>query len=676
MLQLQERPQTTVDKIIQLTIITMKFKILFLSPILFFSFAIKAQELKPELAKEWLVAIEGDTISAGDFWYVYNKNADPQKSITKDSLLSYRVLYDKFLLKVKEAKILGYDTTSKFIKEFNGYKDQLAESYLKDKNVTENLIREAYERMQTDVEASHILIRIPDFGMPSDTLSAYKKAMKVKKLADNGSDFKELAKKYSSDPSAVSNGGYLGYFSVFRMVYPFETAAYNTEEGQVSKPFRTRFGYHIVKVHKKRKAVGQIKVAHILTISRDDMSPEKQKAAEKNIYDIYSRLQKGEANFATLAKKFSEDMSSAANGGDLDWFGPSKFVPEFENAAFSLEANGDYSKPIKTAYGWHIIKRLDRKGIKSFKDSEIDLKTKVARSDRAELSEKFVLNKIKKDYNFKEYRKGINSFYEFCDSTLLTTDWEIPSSKKLKRKMFDFNGEKFTQKDFANYLKSTLVPKKGGDYRRIVSYTYNRWIENMLKDFEKSQLPYKKPDYVRLLKEYREGIILFDLSSEKIWNKSITDTSGLRSFHEKNSSNWQWDERMNGTVYKCINKETAKLVRDYLKKQKDDVFILENINVESTLNVRVEAGIYQAKDRVDLEGVSFKKGISEVYTKNGQHIVLKVNEVLPVENKDLNEVRGSVAAKYQDYLMKEWIKELRAKYKIVYNEEVFNQLAL
>tara|TARA_Y100000589_G_scaffold297496_1_gene305308 strand:- start:1075 stop:3042 length:1968 start_codon:yes stop_codon:yes gene_type:complete len=653
-----------------------KFKVLLFSPILFFSIVIKAQELKPELAKKWLVAIEGDTISAGDFWYVYNKNSDPEKSITRDSLLSYRALYDKFLLKVKEAKMLGYDTTSKFMKEFNGYKDQLAESYLKDKNVTENLIKEAYERMQTDVEASHILIRISDSGLPSDTLAAYKKAMKVKKLADNGSDFKELAKKYSSDPSAVSNGGYLGYFSVFRMVYPFETAAYKTDSGQVSKPFRTRFGYHIVKVHNKRKAVGQIKVAHILTISRDDMPLEKQKAAEKNIYDIYSRLQKGEANFETLAKKFSEDMNSAASGGVLDWFGPSKFVPEFENAAFSLEANGDFSKPIKTAYGWHIIKRLDRKGIKSFNDSEIDLKTKVARSDRAELSEKFVLNKIKKDYNFKEHRKGISSFYEFCDSTLLTTEWELPNSKKLKRKMFDFNGKTYTQKDFASYLKSTLVPKKGGDYRRIVSYTYNRWIEILLKDFEKSQLPYKKPDYVRLLKEYREGIILFDLSSEKIWNKSITDTSGLRRFHEKNSSNWQWDERMKGTVYKCINKETATLVRDYLRNQKDDVFILENINIESALNVRVEAGIYQAKDRADLEGVSFKKGISEIINKNGQYIVLKVNEILPIEDKDLNEVRGSVAARYQDYLMKEWIKELRAKYKIVYNEEVFNQLAL
>jgi len=662
----------------------MRFKIILFTSIAFFAVKAKAQHegLNPKLSKnwpklsnEWLVAIENDTITVGDFWYVYNKNADPKKVTTRDSLLSYRKLFDKFLLKVTEAKTLGYDTTSKFIKEFKGYKNQLADSYLKDRTVTNNLIKEAYDRMQNDVEASHILIKIPNNAMPADTLSAYKTALKVKKLADGGADFKQLAKKYSNDPSAIKNGGYLGYFSVFRMVYPFETAAYTTEVGKVSKPFRTRFGYHIVKVHNKRKSVGEIKVAHILTVARDDMPAEKLKAAEDNINEIYSRLERGEDSFETLARKFSEDMSTASKGGTLNWFGPNKFVPEFENAAFSLESNGDYSKPVKTSYGWHIIKRLDRKGVKSFEESEIDLKTKVARSDRAELSETSVLNRIKNDYNFKEYRKGIDKFFRFCDSTLLTANWKAPADKKLKTKMFKFNGVKFTQKDFAEHLKTTLVPKRGGDYRRIVTYTYNRWIENMLKDFEKSQLPYKKLEYVRLLKEYKEGIILFDLSSERVWNRSLTDTAGLRKFHESNSDNWQWDERMEGTVYKCANMETAELVRDYLHEKKDDVYILEKINVKSTLNVRVEAGTYQSKDRPDLEGVTFAEGISDVYEKNGQFIVLKVNKVLPVQSKELREVRGSVAAKYQDYLMSEWIKELRGKYKIVYNEKVFNQLA-
>jgi len=251
----------------------MKFKKLLFISAVFCGFAVNAQnkELDPDLAKQWLVTIEDDTISAGDFWYVFNKNAAPDEIVTKDSLKNYRELYDKFLLRVHEAKELGYDTTAKFLKEFNGYKDQLAESYLKDKNVTESLVKEAYERSQTDVEASHILIGLKYNGLPHDTMDAYKKIMKIKKMADNGEDFSKLAKEYSTDSSAKENGGYLGFFSAFRMVYPFENAAFNTPVGEVSNPFRTRFGYHIVKVHSKRKAVGEIKVAHIMTVVKPEM---------------------------------------------------------------------------------------------------------------------------------------------------------------------------------------------------------------------------------------------------------------------------------------------------------------------------------------------------------------------------------------------------------------------
>lgn len=631
------------------------------------------KELDPKIADKWLATISGDTITAGEFWYVFNKNAKADEVITKDSLKNYRKLYNKFLLRVQEAKELGYDTTEKFKKEFDGYKNQLAESYLKDKSVTEGLVQEAFERSQTDVEASHILIGIKNNLNPNDTMEAYRTILKVRKKAINGEDFSKLAKEFSTDPSAKQNGGYLGYFSAFRMVYPFENAAYNTKVGEISNPFRTRFGYHIVKVSNKRKAVGEIKVAHIMTVVKKDMTEKKKKAAEENINEIYTKLQNGE-DFKILAKKFSEDMNTASKGGELPWFGPSKFVPEFENAAFALTDNGDYSKPVQTPYGWHIIKRLDKKAPASYEEVKNDIKQKVSRSDRAELSKTSVLNRIKRDYGFKENRKGIDGFFKYCDSTILSGKWQAPSDSKLKTKMFEFDKKEYTQKEFATYLSQTLMPKRGGDYKRLVNTSYQTWMENILKDKERSMLLTKYPEYGRLLKEYKEGIILFDLTSEKVWNKSVSDTAGLRKFHEENKSSWNWDERMNGTVYKCINAGTAKKVRKYLKKKKDDVFILDTINHASKLNVRVEAGVYQAKDRGDLNDVKFKKGISKVFEKDGSFIVLKVNDVLPVQPKKLGEVRGVVTAKYQDYLMKVWIKDLSEKYKIIYNEEVFNQL--
>ena len=669
-LQLQEKLQIIVDnkKV-------MRFKKVLIIALAFSGFAATAQSrsLNDDLAKKWLVCVEGDTITAEDFWYVFNKNATPEDIASKDSLNNYRELYSKFLLKVKEAKSLGYDTTYKFIKEFKGYKDQLAESYLKDKTVTDKLVKEAYERSIVNVEASHILIGTDYHALPNDTLKAYKLALKIKNLAESGQDFKALAKQYSTDPSAKRNGGYLGFFGAFKMVYPFESAAFNTKPGDIAEVFRSRFGYHVVKVHSKRDAVGEIKVSHIMTVVRPEMTEAKKKDAEQNIYEIYAMLQKGE-NFRTTAQKFSEDLNTARKGGELGWFGPSKFVPEFENAAFNLDSNMAYSKPIKTIYGWHIIQRLDRKDIGSFKDIESELKTKVARSDRAELSKLSVINRIKKEYGFVENRDGIDGFYEFCDTSLISGKWQAPAENKLTTKMFDFAGKTFTQKDFALELTSKLVPKRGGDYRRLVNYSYDSWIENLLKDHEKAQLPNKDENYVRLLKEYEEGIILFDLTSERVWNKSVSDTAGLNAYYKVEQSNWTWDERMDGVLYKCINDSTAKKLRKYLKKGKDDVFLLEEFNKKSKLNIRVEAGVYEAKERPVLKGLKFKKGISKVINADGTFIVLKINNVIPVQNKELPYVKGLVTARYQDYLMNEWLNELNAKYKVKFNEEVYNQL--
>ena len=653
----------------------MRFQKLLIIAALFGSAFVSAQSKKinPQLEDEWLIAINGDTITAGDFWYAFVKNADEEKPINLDSIKKYKKLYDKFLLKVTEAKSLGYDTTPKFLKEFKGYKNQLAESYLKDKSVTEKLIQEAFDRSRIDVEASHILVKVPYDAMPEDTLKAFEKALSIMNKANNGVDFTLLAKKYSDD-NGGKNGGYLGYFSVLRMVYPFENMAYNTKPGEISKPFRSRFGYHIIKVHSNRKAVGEVKVAHIMTIAKEGMDPKKLVDAEKNIREIYEMVKEGK-NFAELARKFSEDLNTSNRGGELPWFGPNKFLPEFENAAFSLANNGDVSEPVKTPYGWHIIKRIDRKELASYDDMKNELRNKVSRSDRAALSKTVVINRIKKEYEFTEYRSGIDNFYTFCDTTLITAKWKAPADKELTDKMFDFAGVTYTQKEFAEYLTQTLVPKKGGSYQRIVQYSYENWMTDIIESHEKSLLTTKYPDYGRLLREYKDGIILFDLTSEKVWNKSVVDTAGLRAFHNDIKDQWQWNERMDGVVYKCIDEATAVAVRKLLKKGRGDDVILENINVESKLNVRVEAGVYEAKSRPELNGLKFKKGVSKVLNQNGNFIVLKVDKVLPVESKSLSEVKGMVTAKYQDYLMDVWLKELREKYEIVYNDDVFKQLA-
>jgi len=662
----------------------MKLKNYLLIAVLSLGFlTIEAQEdglrINDKIANEWLVAIEGDTTTAGDFWYLFNKNNFDKTVPNIDSLNKYRALYSKFLLKVKDASDRGLDTTKKFIKEFNGYKNQLAESYLKDKTVTKQLVKESYDRSLIDIEASHVLINIKLHALPNDTLEAYNKALNVQTLARSGKDFGALAKKYSQDPSAQSNKGYLGFFPAFKMVYPFESGAYKTKTGEISEIVRTRYGYHVLKVHSKRKSIGEIKVAHILMIVKEEMDEKGKEVAKQKIDEVYGKLKAGDS-FETLAQQFSEDQQTRGTGGELPWFGAGKFVPEFENAAFALTEKASLSKPVKTKYGWHIIKLIELKKVLSFAKMEATLKSKVARSDRAEKSESAVLNNIKKEYGFtekfpwKKNRHGINSFFQYCDTTLLAGNWAVTTNATLKAKMFSFAGKTYNQSDFAKYLTEKLAPRKGGEYKHLVNYSYDEWIKTILLDHEKLQLGRKYPDYLRLLKEYRDGIILFELTDQMVWSKAISDTSGLKSFHQKHAANWKWDNRMDGVIYKCKDAPTVQLVKKYLDSGKDDVYILENVNKNSQLNVRVEAGVYQRKSRPEIGDLKFAVGVSDISTEKDVFTVLKINKVLLSENKDLKEVKGLVTAKYQDFLMEEWLKTLEGKYKMEYNDKVYNQL--
>lgn len=627
------------------------------------------------LSEKWLLEVKGDTVIVSEFWKVFNKNNFKQEKPSKEALVEYFDLFQKFKLKVTEAQELGLDTSKAFKQELAGYQKQLAQSYLTDKSVTEELIKEAYERSKVEVDASHILIATKYHALPSDTIQAYKKALMVKKLAENGVDFDSLAVKFSDDPSAVENKGHLGYFSVFKMVYPFENAAFSTGENSISQIVRTQFGYHVLKVHGKRPATGKIKVAHIMLVSNQETKPEEAVLKAQKINEIYSKLQEGES-FELLAKKHSEHYNSANSGGELPWFEANQYDVDFENTAFSLSENGQYSKPVKTKYGWHIIKRLDKKEIESFEKLELEIRKKVARSDRASKSKESVLNRIKKEYSFEEKknRKTLNWFFENGDSTMVSGNWTVPEGEKLNKWMFKFAGKKYLQSDFASYLEDKLVKRGGGDYRQLVNFFYNSWVEEVCFNKEESMLPVKNQEYLRLLKEYRDGIILFDLTDQKVWSKAVNDTAGLEAYYQENKQNWMWGTRVKGVLYTCAEEKYAKDVLALLKKGADMVEVLEKINKESQLKVRVENVFADSTKNPILANFNLQKGLSPIVKVNESFLVLNINEILKPMPKDLVEIKGLVASDYQDLLMKEWLIDLSKKYRLTYNKESLKEL--
>lgn len=511
-------------------------------------------------------------ITASEFQYVYNKNnANSPDAYSEKSIADYLELYIKFRLKVLEAEDLGMDTTNSFKKELDGYKKQLAQPYLTEKSVTEKLIKEAYARMQEEVKASHILIRVGLDADPKDTLVAYTKLMDIRKKALDGQSFDALAKKYSEDPSAQTNGGNLGYFTALQMVYPFEEGAYTTPVGQISMPVRTKFGYHIIKVADKRKASGEVKVAHIMIRYSTGTNPEDSAIAYKKASEILAKIKKGD-DFNALCAEYSEDMNSKSKGGELPPFSTGNMIPSFEEASFKLEKIGDISEVSQTPYGFHIIKLLERKGTPKYEDIENMLKNKVSKDGRSDMSKVYLINRLKKENKFVENTKIFNLAISKADSSLLKAKFSFDNNDKIAQStLFSIADKKYSVLNFFDYIKAKQKARNNISAQAYMRQLYKDYVNESLLAYEEANLESKYNDYKMLVREYRDGILLFSLMDSKVWSKAVEDTAGLKAFYAKNKSNYMWNKRYEAQFISCNNKTTFDLVKSKLDSKYFDV---------------------------------------------------------------------------------------------------------
>ncbi len=663
----------------------------------------------------------GDTkVHLSEFMYVYKKNNKDQAN-DPAALNNYLDLFTTFKMKVKEAEEMKLDTSAAFKNELSGYRHQVAQPYLTDRKVNDSLLMEAYTRMQEDVRATHILIRCEENALPSDTIIAWTKASIVQGLlagkanvkmindyeaklktkfkitkASPASDtmkiynmvnpLRQLERKYrgklapfdevafivSEDESAKQNRGDLGYFTAFSMVYPFETAAYKTPVGKVAGTIRTRFGYHVVKVTDRRPAYGEILVAHIMVKAPDGQAPGDSAVAYAKIMEIYGKVKAGE-DFSTLAKQFSDDKPSAANGGQLPWFGLYKMPQAFEKAAFALPNNNDVSEPIKTAWGWHIIKRIDKRGIASFESMKNDLKTRVGRDQRAMQGRSSLIAKVKSENRFTEYPLTKLEIYKGIDSTYYQGHWSSERLKGLNKVMFTIGATNYTQHDFAIYMEMHQTRRAKADSKTLVDEAYKTFVEEACVAYEDSQLEIKYSDFKNLMQEYRDGILLFDLMDKKVWSKAVKDTTGLRNYYEANKTKYMWAERADATVYSCKDAATSKKLRKMLKAGKDEKTILATLNKDSQLNVTADHKVWNKGENALVDG-NWMAGVSADQPKDGRIIFVSTAKIIPPTPKSLQEARGVITSDYQSQLEKEWVESLKKKYPVVINQEVLKQV--
>jgi peptidyl-prolyl cis-trans isomerase SurA len=617
-----------------------------------------------------------NAVSKEEFLRVYQKNnAQKKPDFSAKSVNEYLDLYSLFRMKVKEAEQMRLDTTTAVRTELNNYKGQLARTYLSDKEVTKELVKQAYERMKEEVKVAHILIPVrPN----DDTAKAYQKIDSIyNAIVSKKADFGAMAKQFSEDKSSAVKGGDIGYISALQVVYPFENAAYATAPGQVSKPFRTQFGYHIIKVEDKRKSRGQVQVAQIMIASPKSKGEQGIADARKKMEQIQAEL-KGGKKFEDLAKEYSDDKFSKDKGGVMEPFGVGKLMPEFENTAFALKNPGDVAQPIQTEYGLHLIKLVKKIPLESFENVQDNITRRVENDGRATVAKEAYQEKVKKQHGFKDYPENfakVMAALPPADSKEKT--FKADDFKSYTAPLFELSGKKYTQYDFMNYAEGLTKGSLLGNRETAMRDLYKMYQTTTLNDLQQEELEKNNADFRNLITEYRDGILLFDLMDKNVWSKASKDSTGLQEFYTSHKQKYQWQPGFEGTVYQSGSEVDLNKLKAELDKGGDVNEIMQKLtSAANPIQVSQQSGRFEfARFPVDQSYFAEGKASKVFRNDDGTFSMVVANKLYktPAE-RTLDEARGFAIADYQDYLEKKWNDELKAKYPVKVEEKTLKSI--
>ncbi len=631
---------------------------------------------------ETLLTIGGKPIEKEELIYLISKGQDSDPSsvgMSREEFEENLNLFVNYKLKVRQAEELGLDKSDEFLREFESFKENLKAPFLIKNSLEEGELRKAYSRMQEVIRASHILFQFPSNASKDDSLIVLKMALKVRDEINSGGDINELAVEYSDDPSAKVNKGDLGYFTALQMVQPFEDAAFSLQPGQVSDPVMTNFGYHIIKVFDKRPNPGQVRVSHIL-VRIDEDETNSEDLARRKIADIYTEIQKESTVWENIVKNYSEDPSSSQNGGLLPWFNVGSMIPEFEMTAFSLTEIGEVSPPVRTKYGYHILRLEEKKPIDSFEELEESIRSKIMRDSRSTMIQSQVMAIQKARYNFDENETSLANL----ENELKTfTKSQLPGAIAAKgldnEELFTLQGKTYTLNDLIVFIEEEELNIKAKT--TAFDAWYDRFTASILNEAEDADILANNKEYQMLVNEYHDGILMFSLMNQEVWQKGIEDSVGQKAFYEENIQNYQWDDRVNAFIVKVLDLNQLDAARNKLMGQVISKELIESFEADyktnSPLAYQTETGLIEYKKHPILSQANVTESYQEIEANGHLHLAI-LGERFPAGPKNFNETRGMVIKDYQESLDESLISSLREKYPIEINpkakEEAFVSL--
>ena len=628
------------------------------------------QETAPEKP---LLVIGNQEVSSSEFLYLFTKNKTVQnkeEALSTEEFDQNLEMFINFKLKVAEAESRGLDKVEEFNREFEIFKQDLIKPFLIKNSLQEGELMKAYNRMKEVVKASHILLQFPANASKEDTIAVFRMAQKLKTEAENGADFNELALEHSDDPSARENKGSLGYFTALQMVHQFEDAAYSLQIGQISDPILTDFGYHIIKLEDRKPNPGEVRVSHILVRSQGD--PVSEERAMRKVGEIYMELQKAETVWETVCQQYSEDFGTKNTGGRLPWISLGTVIPEFERVAFALSEEGEISPPVKTPYGYHIIRLEERRGIAEYEELEPMLKSRILRDSRSTLIQSQVMAIQKSRFGFSENESLTAKVRQVFDQNSKQDAYrQLEAQQMMGEALFTIETEPYTLKEFIQFMEGDNQLVRIGNNNFFETWL-DKYMEVSLNEAEEAYLEKNNDEYRMLLKEYRDGILLFSLMNEQVWQKALEDSAGQVAFYEKNLERYQWKDRVNALIVTMGKEESVASVRRFLSDKvyrKDLQDRLENtFLLRDPLAFTMEEGLYEWENHPVLKKMDSSKTFNEIKVDNRTYFVVLGNKVAPGP-KQFMETRGKVIQDYQESLDQNLVQSLREKFAVRIDEK-------
>jgi peptidyl-prolyl cis-trans isomerase SurA len=635
-----------------------------------------------QTVNEPLLILGGKPVAKNELVYLLGKTQATETGTSRMSREEFEenmTLFINYKLKVREAETKGLDQTKEFKMEFESFKENLKAPFLIKNSLEEGELRKSYSRLQEVIKASHILIQFPPNASSEDSISVLKMALKVKSELESGKDFNSTALQYSDDPSAKQNNGDLGYFTALQMVQPFEDAAYTMKLGEISNPVLTNFGYHIIKIQDRQANPGKVQVSHIL-IRIDPLNSNGEDLAKRKINDIYTQIQKETTVWENIVLNFSEDPSSSNLAGILPWFSVGSMIPEFEMAAFMLAEVGEISPPIRTQYGYHILRLENKKPLDSFENLEESIKSRILKESRSTMIRSQVMAIQKSRYNFDENETTVAAIRATVKLRLKSEFKSLLSSNFFSSlEVFKIDDKPFTTLDFLNFLdaedtavRTNLTP---------IDFWYERFLASELDNTEEKDLSTNNEEYKMLINEYRDGILLFSLMNQEVWQKGIEDSLAQYEYFRKNIAKYQWENRVDAFLVKVFDLSKASEAKSLLAGRSLNKELVSNFEESSLKNsplaFQTEQGLFEYKNHPLLSKVNLDIPYQELEFNDYLTLIL-IGEKYPAGPKRFEETRGFVIRDFQDYLDEQLIAQIRKRYPVTINtavkEEVFISL--